>query len=279
MNSGAGIVTPVDAAISRCTATDNAGIGFVASSGSTFEACTASQNDFGGFLATDATVFRGCEARSNAGDGFQAGNGCAFESCTAHDNDAQYGFDAGVACTFTGCVASQNTGTQSISAGFECQGGCVFTSCMSYNNTSTNGSPGPGTGAGFIIGIGSTITGCNAATNRGDNIRAGNRCLIVGNKSNEAGFGGSGAAVRSTGDQGRIEGNHCSFSDIGIAVDGAGNFIVRNTSVENSTDYAIAANNYYGAIISRIGQATASVNGPSAAGTMGSTDPNANFSH
>ncbi|MFM9958015.1 MAG: hypothetical protein ACKVZJ_08050, partial [Phycisphaerales bacterium] len=200
-------------------------------------------------------------------------------NCTATTNDAQYGFDVTTACTFTACVASQNTGTQSISAGFECQGGCVFTACIANSNTSANSNFTATTGAGFIIGTGSTISGCSASSNKGDNIRADDRCHITGNTSIEAGFFfGIGAAIRVIGDQCRVEGNHCSFSGVGFEIGGNGNFIIRNISVTNATDYSIVANNFYGPIIDRVAVATQGVNGPSAPGNLGTTDPNANFS-
>lgn len=278
LNSTSGITVPADSAVSRCTATRNTGTGFVFSNAVTFDSCVASDNGTGGFVTVNASVFRSCEARSNTGDGFAANIGCTFENCTANTNDAQYGFDAGVACTFTACIASQNTGTQATSGGFECQGGCVFTDCTAYNNTSTNASPGPTTGAGFIIGIGSTISGCAASSNKGDGIRANDRCNITGNKMNESGFGGTGAAIRVIGDQCRVEANHCSISDVGFDIEGNGNFIIRNTSVSNATDYSIGVNNFYGPIIDRTATPAQGMNGPSAPSTLGTTDPNANFS-
>lgn len=279
LNSGIGITAPQDSTVSRCTASRNTGVGFLSANSTTFEACTSSENNGGGFTANSGTIFRGCEARSNVGTGFSAGgSGSTFESCTSIGNTGQYGFDAGVACVFTSCVASQNTSNQSSSGGFECQGGCVFTSCSSYNNVSTNAQASGSTGAGFIIGIGSTITGCNASTNEGDGIRADDRCHILSNKVNEAGFGGTGAAIRVIGEQCRVEANHCSTSDVGFDIEGNGNFIIRNTSVNNVTDYSIVANNFYGPIIDRTAAATQGMNGPSAPGTMSTSDPNANYS-
>ena len=43
-------------------------------------------------------------------------------------------------------------------------------------------------------------------------------------------------------------------------------------------DYSIVANNFYGPIIDRVGTASQGMNGSSAPGTLGSTDPNANYS-
>ncbi len=278
LNSANGFAVPSDSALTRCTASRNALAGYSTLNGVTFDACTASDNGAGGFFTENGSIFRACDARSNAGDGFNAGIGCTFENCTANANDAQYGFDVSIACTFNGCVATQNTSNQSISAGFECQGGCVFTSCISNSNTSTNASPGPSTGAGFIIGTGSTITGCLASTNKGDGIRANNRSHITENKVIEAGFIGTGAAIRVTGDQCRVEGNHCSTSDVGFDIEGTGTFIIRNTSVNNTTDYTIGVNNFYGPIIDRTAAAGQAVNGPSAGGNLNTSDPNANFS-
>ncbi|MFT3684983.1 MAG: hypothetical protein QM783_08675 [Phycisphaerales bacterium] len=54
---------------------------------------------------------------------------------------------------------------------------------------------------------------------------------------------------------------------------------MRNTVRNCSTNWSLAASNFYGPIIDRSGAATPAVNGNGAAGTMGSADPNANFTY
>ena len=66
---------------------------------------------------------------------------------------------------------------------------------------------------------------------------------------------------------------------IGLKVNTAGNVIFRNTAKTNSTNYNIAANNVFGAIVDRTAPASAAVNGNSAASSAVSTDPWANYSY
>lgn len=87
------------------------------------------------------------------------------------------------------------------------------------------------------------------------------------------------AGIHATGSDNSIEGNNCTTSDFGVQMDFAGNVIIRNVCTGNTTDWVIAANNYYGPIINREGAATAAVNGPSSPGTLASTDPHANFTY
>ena len=77
----------------------------------------------------------------------------------------------------------------------------------------------------------------------------------------------------------RIEGNLCAKADVGIEVIYDANVIVGNSCTENSLNWDIAANNVYGPIIDRRNPASPAVSGNSAAGAMGTTDPNANFTY
>ena len=51
------------------------------------------------------------------------------------------------------------------------------------------------------------------------------------------------------------------------------------TRLDNTTNWSIVANNYYGPIVNRTGAATAAVTGDAAASTLATTDPSANFTY
>ncbi|HZW05918.1 MAG TPA: hypothetical protein VFF65_02250, partial [Phycisphaerales bacterium] len=75
-----------------------------------------------------------------------------------------------------------------------------------------------------------------------------------------------------------IERNHSTDSDSGINLTNSGNILLGNTCAGNVTNYELAANNFFGAIVSRVGQLTAAVNGSAAGSSLATTDPHANFS-
>jgi parallel beta-helix repeat protein len=99
----------------------------------------------------------------------------------------------------------------------------------------------------------------------------------VANICSSNGFGGDGAGIHATGSDNRIEGNNCTDADRGIDVDGIGSIIIKNTCSGNTFNYSIVANNRYGPIINISISLTAAVSGSSAASTLTSTDPWANF--
>jgi hypothetical protein len=55
--------------------------------------------------------------------------------------------------------------------------------------------------------------------------------------------------------------------------------IVSNSAKQNTTNYDIAANNVFGAIVDRTAPASAAVSGNSAASSVGTTDSWANISY
>jgi len=123
------------------------------------------------------------------------------------------------------------------------------------------------------------VTGCTASFNNGDGIEVFSNCRVTDNTCAFNGNGGNGAGIYATGSDNRIEGNNCTGADRGINVDTAGNIIIRNTCSGNSIDWVIATNNVVGPILDRRAPASAAINGFSAPSSLGSTDPNANFSY
>jgi len=104
-------------------------------------------------------------------------------------------------------------------------------------------------------------------------------CVVLANTCSFNGNGGDGAGIHATGSDNRIEGNNCTVADRGIDVDVAGNIIIKNTCAGNTINWVIAANNVVGPILDRRAPASAAISGNSAPSSLGSTDPNANFTY
>ena len=238
-------------------ATGNAGIGISVGGGCTVSNCAAGNNSGAGISASNGCTVLNCAAYTNIGFANTVSN------CSAYSN-AGAGFTTGSSCTVTGCSALGN-GTIGIAVNTS----CTITGCIASASGTT----------GISAGSGCTVTDCTARTNNLEGILCGSSCVIRGNTCSTNGLTGDGACIHVTGADTRIEGNNCTGTDRGIDVDTAGNMIIRNTCSGNTINWVIAANNYYGPIIDRTGVATAAVNGPAAAGTLATTDPNANFSY
>ncbi len=278
---------------------------FAADNCTVLDVC-ASGNDVGITVGGKGSALTGCLTYNNTGHGFYVGFGCTMTRCSAIINGTN-GFYTSSACTITGCTAYLNAGT-----GISTGGNCTITGCAAFANsgngieaiggsTITGCAAGSNTGDGIWTNIGSTITGCTAGGNAGtgitavsgctasnctatsntlDGIVVSHECMVLANTCSSNGSGaGDGAGIHATGIGNRIEGNTCSTADRGIDVDGSGNIIIRNTCSGNTTNWDIVANNVYGPIIDRTVPTSPAVSGNSAASSLGSTDPNANFSY
>ena len=135
------------------------------------------------------------------------------------------------------------------------------------------------TGSVIIVGVGCTVADCTARGNTLDGIVCNIECVIRGNTCASNGNAGDGAGIHATGSVNRIEGNNCTGADRGIDVDATKNIIIRNSCAGNTIDWAIVANNVVGPILDRRAPASAAINGFTAPSSLGSTDPNANFSY
>lgn len=194
-------------------------------------------------------------------------------------------------CRVEGVVASGNaSGSGNLGAGIILGPGGLAVNCSAHNNqgngirvttggTVSNCSASNNTGSGINVGTGCLVTECVLHLNALDGIRCGLQCVVRGNVCSNNGAGaGSGAGVRATGADNRIEGNNCTNADRGIDVDGAGCIIFGNTCSSNTINWEIATGNSVGPIIvAGTNAAIISGNGP-VASTLGSSDPFANFS-
>lgn len=209
---------------------------------------------------TAASTVIGCVARDNGRQGIQVANGGTITDCSAFENGT-YGFYAGNGSTVTDSSACNNIGT-----GIIVFGDGLVKDC----SASKNGDDGINGQAG------ATIIDCVASDNASDGIVVVNDSLVRGNTCN--GNASDGIFVSTTGC--RIEANNMNANGRGINVDGAGNVIIRNSARGNTiVNWSIVANNVVGPIVNRIAPGSPSISGDSAISSLGTADPNANFTH
>jgi len=283
-NAGNGISTGRGSTTTGCSAYANGGNGIYTSSGSTISNCNARSNTANGIVGESGSTITGCSAYINTGSGISTGSDSTITGCTASFNTGS-GIVAGEGSTITGCTVSNNT-DNGISTSF----GCTISNCTANNNTGNGISANNGstisnctarsnTLDGISAGIGSTISNCTARLNTRDGIRVTSGCVVLANTCTQNGNSGDGAGIHATGSDNRIEGNNCTFADRGIDVDFVSNIIIKNTCSDNTINWVIAANNVVGPILDRRAPASAAINGFSAPSSLGTTDPNANFSY
>jgi hypothetical protein len=263
-NCGEGInVDPVNVEISGCRVEDLMiqdcdGMALRVGSGVVVERVIALKN--GGGIATGPNaVVSACTSTANGG-GIGVGADSVVRNCVASGNNG-IGFQ-GIHAVFVECTASNN-GSDGFSALQS-----VMRSCLARFNGA----------AGFKGGIGAHIEGCIANTNVQEGIRITGMSLVKNNVCIDNGAGAA-ANILDTDGWSRIEDNVCINGGVGIKALGTHSVIVRNTCRSNTINWSIAANNVYGPIIDHSNSATPAVNGNAAAGTLATTDPNANFTH
>lgn len=234
--------------------------------GSLVKGVRAAANGSDGIAVGNGAVVIECTASDNLGVGIRSGTNCTITACNAYNNES-HGIDASSTATITNCSAGTNNGD-----GIRAGTASLITACSTYFNHGGSGIVGTNYGV--------TIIDCSSRGNSVNNIAVTHQSLVRGNACTAINNQTLGAGIYVSGDNNRIESNHCVDAGKGIEVDGVSNVIIGNTCTENSTNFDIAANNYYGPIINRTGVLTAAVNGSGpVSSTMGSTDPHANFSH
>lgn len=263
-NAGVGLGLRDTSIVQRCVASDNGDSGLVVANSCTISDCTASYNGVSGISAGGGAVVRQCTAYSNVGTGISVGPASTITGSASHSNFS-WGFYTDAGCSITNSTASNNADGYSISTG------SVVTCCTAESNGSN----------GFFIGGGGTIQQCTARNNGQVGIYLTFRCLALSNTSELNGGGGGGNSIGlftpSSGN--RIEGNICNANHYGILVAGQNNILVRNSCSSNTVNWSLGSNNVFGPIVDRRSPGSGSVSGNSAASTLGTTDPNANFTY
>ncbi|MEZ6212080.1 MAG: right-handed parallel beta-helix repeat-containing protein [Phycisphaerales bacterium] len=258
---------------------------FLTSANSIVSHVTASNNNLGGIAIGATGLVESCGAYFNGSDGISVGNGCTVVDSVAGSNGAS-GIAGQFGVTVRGCSGYSNTGH-----GIAINSNAVITECAATSNgangvhtasacqISSCSATGNG-GHGIVSSNDGMVINNTCRTNVGDGINAGSNNSILNNNCGLNGFSaGDGAGIHTTNSDNRIEGNNCADNDRGIDVDFTGSMILRNTCSGNSTNYDIAANNRFGEIVSIPASGTGAVLGSSAAGTLTTTDPWANFSY
>lgn len=221
-------------------------------------------------LATNGTcIIRNGTVRGWGGHGIRSSDSGAVSgniSDIVASGNTVVGIRLGGGGVISRCTAANNVGD-----GFSVGASGVITECSSYVNG----------GAGIVTASGCTVSRNSARSNFTDGINVFNNCLVIENAcTNNGALGGTGAGIRTQGNDNRIEGNNCAIADRGIHIQGTGNLIIRNSCSGNTTaNWDIAANNVCGPVIDRTAPASAAILGNAAPSSLGSTDPNANFSY
>lgn len=223
----------------------------------------ASGNAANGINVGGGSVVAHCASYNNGASGIFSGNGSTITGCSAFGNGG-FGVGSAFGSTISNCTAHDNVGN-----GITTSSGNTIIGCTSYQND----------GSGISTGTGSTVVDCTARSNALDGILCVSGSMIRGNTCQSNGNGGDGAGIRALGSDNRIEGNNCVGADRGIDVEANGNIIVRNTCSGNTLNWDIAANNIVGPILDRIAPASAAISGNSAPSSLGTTEPNANFTY
>ncbi len=195
-----------------------------------------------GIRVGNNAMVRGVRAESNNVAGILGGFGCTFVECSGVDNGGD-GISAGSFATVTSCTATDN-GADGISTA---QRSTVI-NCASSGN--------------FLDGIemsyGGVVKNCTVSFNQhGIRVYEGGAALVLENECSNNSLAG---IIVSGGAASRIDSNHVGFNAVGIDIDTADNFIVRNTARGNTTNFSIIAGNEAAAVITNPGDAFTSSN-------------------
>jgi hypothetical protein len=215
-----------------------------------------------GIEVGSSSVVRGCTSSSNGNSGFYVGSG-VVENCSAEHNGAQ-GIAVAIAGTVRSCTASDNANT-GISVGHS----SVVTGCSVYNNDGYGIS-----GASYTL-----VESCAVRSNGNGGITVNNACIIRDNLCTANGDAAFEAGIDCVATDNRVEGNSCVSNSCGIRLGVGGNFMIKNSCAGNTLNWSLAANNVFGPIVDRTLPASAGVSGNSAASSLASTDPNANYTY
>jgi parallel beta-helix repeat protein len=205
-----GMIVGTNTVITGCTVVSCGGVGITVGSAGVIAECTAVSNGGHGIAVLNESTITNCNAKSNVGNGIDA---------------------SGEGNSIIGCSATFNTGR-----GISALAGGTITAC----STQRNGTIGIFAQENF------TVSNCTSNLNTTDNIFVIRHCLVLNN--NCRGKQANDAGIRATSAANRIEGNNVTHNTEGIAINFAGNIIVKNTATTNGTNYNITAGNSYGPI-------------------------------
>ena len=261
--AGWGLDVGFNASIRDCT-TSGCTIGIFVSGQANVSGCASYQNVADGFLIGWGSLVSDCISRDNGNDGYEIGNGVNVVDCASMSNGAT-GFNAGEGCSISRCTSYQD-----VFYGVHADEGTTVADC-----TVRFARP-----AGIFLQDYAVARDNTVSQTINDGIVAASYCTVIGNSVLEAGVSNDnfGVGIRVTGNDTRIEANQCTRCDLGMRVTATENLIIRNTCSANSAHWDIAAGNRLAPIVLG-GLNAAPVMGSTYAGSLGTTDPNANFTY
>ena len=218
----------------------------------------ADSNTLDGIRVGNGAVLARCNSGFNGENGLSLRFGGRVEGCSATWN-GQSGIQAFRGCTIDGCSVSFNT-----QDGINADNGSIVRACSAWENG----------GDGIAVQYGCSVIANASNSNGRDGIRCFAACQVLENVCNE---NDNGAGIRATFIRNRIDGNICRDSGQGISIDNVWNIITRNCCGGNDINWQIAGGNIFGPIVDRRTPGSAAVSGNAAGGTLGTTDPSANF--
>ena len=224
-NGDKGIVVGTNSIVAQSTASDNGGDGINAGLRSTVKGCVSNDNGSDGILAQNRSSVTDCSTTGNNNSGIlvDIGDG-TVTNCTANSNGDD-GIFVSSGCTVTGCTANDNGGN-----GIDANGQSTISHCTVSGNTAE----------GIEASAGSNVIGCTASQNGQDGIHiAGNGSVINCTCDLNGTAVATGAGVRAAGFGNRVDGNHATDNDIGIAATAINNIIIRNTVGGNTTEFDV----------------------------------------
>jgi parallel beta-helix repeat protein len=242
-NSGPGLMAGLASAIDFCNSCANQGIGISADQNSRLRCSSGSGNLLHGIVADSGSQLSECTGSSNLANGFVVGSNCAISGALAVNNsgtgivsvaglqitdsktsnNGSHGISAGSDATIRGCSASGN-----LDNGIDAAQGAQVLDCKAVANS-----------RGVVVQSGSMVRGCATLQNSGDGIQVTSQCTVVGNTSTGNFVARDAAGIHASGADNVIRDNSLLSNDMGLLVDVAGNFIIKNTASNNTLNYRI----------------------------------------
>jgi parallel beta-helix repeat protein len=219
-----------------------------------------------GFVIGGASVLQNCHANYNVGYGINATSFNTLRNCNAIVNG-----DTGINLTGFGNILHDNVVHYNGRHGIFADGQNSLQNCVASRNGEV----------GIYVGRGNKLQNCTAYFNLADGILIASDNVLQNCRSSMNGFviEGSisgGAGIHVIGLDNVLEGNAVKDNDWGIKVDSGNNFMARNTSSNNGTNWVISAGNACLVVNATLSGA---ISGNSGGVSPGSADPNANFTH
>lgn len=210
----------------------------------------------GGF--GEACVVEGVDVSQNAANGLRLNNRGVARECSVRLNGAD-GIVTRSGCLVESCTVHQNAGR-----GISVALGCNVVGCISRQNT--------------LVGIQSQGTGsiadCVTRDNQGGGILARDGCTVRGNTC----CFNFGPGIQIDGFGSRIEGNSCVGNPKGILVTFTPNLIIRNScELSGTANWDVHSGN--ACLVIQAATGVQDILGNSGGVSLGTTDPNANFSY